>query len=67
MNNLIDFSKTENDDALRYSIDLGMITSEPVLVIDSGPSVALHWHPFLSPSLNSVCQMWSFPGSEETM
>lgn len=31
MSSLIDFSKIENDDALRYSIELGPITSEPVL------------------------------------
>lgn len=31
MSSLIDFSKIENDDALRYSIELGQITSEPVL------------------------------------
>lgn len=31
MSSLIDFSKMENDDALRYSIELGQITSEPVL------------------------------------
>lgn len=31
MSSLIDFSKIENDDALRYSIELGLIMSEPVL------------------------------------
>lgn len=31
MSSLIDFSKMENDDARRYSIELGQITSEPVL------------------------------------
>lgn len=31
MSTLIDFSKVENDDALRYSIEFGLITSEPVL------------------------------------
>lgn len=31
MSSLIDLSKIENDDALRYSIELGQITSEPVL------------------------------------
>lgn len=31
MSSLIDLSKIENDDAVRYSIELGQITSEPVL------------------------------------
>lgn len=31
MSSLTDFSKVENDDALRYGVELGLITSEPVL------------------------------------
>lgn len=31
MSSLTDFSETENDDALRSSIELGLIMSEPVL------------------------------------
>lgn len=30
MSSLIDFSEIENDDALRSSIELGLIMSEPV-------------------------------------
>lgn len=62
MSSLTDFSKIENDDAPRYSIELGQITSEPVLAnrfkakCCSPPAL----HPLLFPSLNSICQMWSF-------
>lgn len=61
MSSLIDFSKMENDDALRYSIELGQITSEPVLANRfRAKRFALHQRPLLSPSLNSICQIRSF-------
>ena len=67
MSSLIDFSKIENDDTLRYSIELGLITSEPVLANRFG---AKHCSPPASsfiPLIEQYLPNVVFPSAEEKM
>lgn len=67
MSSLIDFSEIENDDALRSSIELGLIVSEPVLAnrfrAKCCPPPASPFIPLIEQYLPNVV----FPAAEEKM
>lgn len=60
MSSLIDLSKIENDDALRYSIELGQITSEPVLANRFRAKCCSPPESSFILLIEHICQMWTF-------